>query len=190
MAWKLFGKRRAPRRPRSGCRRLLVERLEERCLLSGSGLDTLPAFTPPARFGSTEAFTEYFFQETHRRYGSLFGQPWSPWYYLEGPGLLAGQEGTATTPAEGPSHSGTTVQEVGVDEADLVKTDGNFIYLLSGQQLVILNAHPADSLSVASRTNIQGQPIAEYLVGNSLVVLSQVYNFVAYPVFETGGGAP
>jgi len=35
--------------------------------------------------------------------------------------------------------SGTNVQEIGVDEGDLVKTDGEYIYILSHQRLTVVN---------------------------------------------------
>ncbi|MHC4715735.1 MAG: calcium-binding protein, partial [Planctomycetota bacterium] len=48
--------------------------------------------------------------------------------------------------------SDTNVQEVGVDEADIVKTDGEYLYVLDGDELVILDAWPADELTELSRT--------------------------------------
>ena len=38
-----------------------------------------------------------------------------------------------------PSYSATNIQVEGVDEADIVKTDGNYIYVLSGQALKIID---------------------------------------------------
>lgn len=49
-------------------------------------------------------------------------------------------------------HSLTNVQVQGVDEADVVKTDGEHIYHLHERELVIAKAHPVDSFEVVSRT--------------------------------------
>ena len=38
-------------------------------------------------------------------------------------------------PQEGVDYSGTNVQETGVDEPDLVKTDGNTLFMIDGNQL-------------------------------------------------------
>ena len=44
-----------------------------------------------------------------------------------------------------PDYSGTNVQVKGVDEADIVKTDGSYIYYVAGNQLNILKANGADT---------------------------------------------
>ena len=38
---------------------------------------------------------------------------------------------TPPTAVEGQDYSGTNVQEVGVDEGDIVETDGDFVYVAS-----------------------------------------------------------
>ena len=50
-------------------------------------------------------------------------------------------------------YSGTNVQVEGVDEGDIVKTDGRYIYLLRGEELTILKADGANT-AVVSRTKI------------------------------------
>ena len=58
---------------------------------------------------------------------------------------------TATpVPAAGDDYSGTNVQVRGVDEGDIVKTDGRFIYALSGGNLRILAAADADTRELYS----------------------------------------
>ena len=39
-------------------------------------------------------------------------------------------------------HSTTNIQVAGVDEADTVKTDGEYIYLASGNKTIIVKAYP------------------------------------------------
>lgn len=75
-----------------------------------------------------------------------------------------------------PEHSETNVQVEGVDEADLVKTNGQRIYALSGQALRILRAWPARDTSLVRSVPIDGYPISLFLVDNRVVVLSSVYD--------------
>lgn len=72
-----------------------------------------------------------------------------------------------------PSHSATNTQVEGVDEGDRVETDGNYLYTISGQQVVIADSWPVDELRVVSRVNVPGQPFALYLREDRLTVLSE-----------------
>ncbi|MCY2953495.1 MAG: beta-propeller domain-containing protein [Planctomycetota bacterium] len=86
-----------------------------------------------------------------------------------------------------PTYSNTNTQEQGVDEADLVKTDGQYLYMLSGSELIIMDALPADQTRIISRTTIDGTTQGIYLSGNKITVLSQIYNYVQ-ATDQTGGG--
>lgn len=68
----------------------------------------------------------------------------------------------------GPSHSGTNTQEADVDEPDLLKTDGRFIYGVRGRQLLI---YRADDLSLVSETLLAGHEGWLLLDGDRLAVL-------------------
>ena len=74
-------------------------------------------------------------------------------------------------PVEGLDYSGTNVQEAGVDEADIVKTDGRRIFAMSAGRLVVVDA---------ARREVLGSvllPIGEsaelFLDGDSLLALQQ-----------------
>jgi uncharacterized secreted protein with C-terminal beta-propeller domain len=82
---------------------------------------------------------------------------------------------TSGSSSTAPSHSGTNNQVQGVDEADIVQTDGNYLYILTQSDLVIVAAQPAANLAVASKTTIEGYPVAMFLDGTKLSVISQVY---------------
>jgi inhibitor of cysteine peptidase len=69
-------------------------------------------------------------------------------------------------------YSTTNLQVRGVDEADFVKNDGKYIYLISGEKLVIVDAYPAEKADILSETNLSGQPVELFLSGNRLVVFS------------------
>ena len=55
-------------------------------------------------------------------------------------------------------HSITNVQVAGVDEPDFVKNDGKYIYVITGQTLAIVDAYPAASASIVSKTEIGDTP--------------------------------
>ena len=74
-------------------------------------------------------------------------------------------------------YSGTNVQVPGVDEADIVKTDGEYIYYLANGTLYIVDAAGSDT-ALLSRTKVSLQkdgdwrePLELYLSGDRLVVL-------------------
>ncbi|MET0028451.1 MAG: beta-propeller domain-containing protein [Candidatus Thiodiazotropha sp.] len=68
----------------------------------------------------------------------------------------------------------TNNQVAGVDEADFIKTNGNFTYLLSGGVLVILKTWPADQSTTISRTTIDGSPYALFVYDDMVWIVSQL----------------
>jgi uncharacterized secreted protein with C-terminal beta-propeller domain len=77
-----------------------------------------------------------------------------------------------------PEHSTTNVQVEGVDEADIVKNDGNHIYAISGNRVFIVKAYPAKSARVVSRIDFnEAASLNElFLVEDSLVVIGSGSN--------------
>lgn len=96
-----------------------------------------------------------------------------------GGGDLNGDDGAAP-----PEHSETNVQVEGVDEADIVKTDGNYLYVLQGTQLAVVNAYPAETMSMGSSVAIEGHPLEMFLTDEHIVVFSSV------PMEMVTGGQP
>ena len=89
-----------------------------------------------------------------------------------------GGTGGTNTPmqrrVEGTDYSGTNNQEGGVDEADVVKTDGYYIYFLNGKKLEIMGVPEFGELVYQSNTTIEGNPNSMLLDGDRLVVISSV----------------
>ena len=75
---------------------------------------------------------------------------------------------------EGTDYSGTNNQEGGIDEADVVKTDGYYIYFLNGKKLEIMGVPEFGELVYQSNTTIEGYPSSMLLDGDRLVVISSV----------------
>ena len=79
-------------------------------------------------------------------------------------------------------HSETNVQEAGVDEGDLVKTDGSFIFLARGSRFLVLQAGPPEGAIIVSDLDLQ-EPISElHLVASRLTVISAPFTVTGLPV--------
>lgn len=75
--------------------------------------------------------------------------------------------------------SGTTVQVKDVDEADIVKAEGDRIYLLHGGTLFVLQGWPASSTEILGSTVIEGSPAEMFVKDGKAVVFSRVYGDLA-----------
>jgi uncharacterized secreted protein with C-terminal beta-propeller domain len=114
----------------------------------------------------TEAeLNAYLLELAQQQYGGLFGQTvpvygYDPWpYYLKA---------DADRGAPG-SVSDTNTQVDGVDEADFVETDGQYIYVAHNGRLTIVHA----DLTVASESALSGDVVGSYLSGDRLTVITQ-----------------
>lgn len=70
----------------------------------------------------------------------------------------------------------TNVQEEGVDELDIVKTDGNFIYTVQDQGLHIVASWPVEDAAVLATVPLDGWARGLFLDGDTLYVFSWIYN--------------
>ena len=75
-------------------------------------------------------------------------------------------------PTAARDYSTTNVQVQGVDEADFLKNDGKYIFIISGETLAILDAFPAKDAKIVSETRIDGSPKALFLAGDRLAVFA------------------
>jgi hypothetical protein len=76
----------------------------------------------------------------------------------EAGGADSSADGSGGGRQEGSDYSGTNNQEDGVDEADLVKTDGYRIYLVNGNRLHVFGVPEFGQLVDLSVTELEGQP--------------------------------
>ena len=72
-------------------------------------------------------------------------------------------------------YSETNIQVEGVDEADIVKTDGEYIYIVSGNNLTIVKAYPPEEAKVVSKTTFEGSIMGIYINGDKLAVFLNEY---------------
>ncbi|MCK5107611.1 MAG: beta-propeller domain-containing protein [Nanoarchaeota archaeon] len=72
--------------------------------------------------------------------------------------------------------SETNNQVLGVDEADIIKTDGDYIYTVSGNTLFIVKAYPGEDAEVVSKTSFDNMPTSLFVNGDYLAVFGNYYN--------------
>lgn len=72
-------------------------------------------------------------------------------------------------------HSTTNNQVEGVDELDIMETDGEYIYTVAGDHLMISKVWPPEEAAVAGQIQIEGNPKGLFLLeDDTIVVLSQL----------------
>ena len=79
-------------------------------------------------------------------------------------------------------YSTTNIQVAGVDEADIVKTDGEYIYLVSGERTIIVKAYPPEQAQVLSEIELEGTAIGIFINGDRLVVFEEEMPYYDMPV--------
>lgn len=109
---------------------------------------------------------------------------------------------TASTGGSTPEYSHTNVQVAGVDEADIVKTDGRYIYLVGRPSLIktrlngkeiyvqrtpiyIILAYPPNDMKLVSKVEVLGSVNGIFINNNQLVVInssSTYYRVLKYTV--------
>ncbi|GFO96398.1 copper amine oxidase-like protein [groundwater metagenome] len=70
-------------------------------------------------------------------------------------------------------YSTTNIQVEGVDEADFVKNDGKFIYVLAQNKLVIVDAFPAAEATTLSTITIDGRPGDLFVNDDRLIIFTE-----------------
>jgi len=82
-----------------------------------------------------------------------------------------------------PEYSRTNVQVEGVDEADIVKTDGTYIYAISNQSIVILKAYPPEEAEILSRIDFNGNIKGIFINQDKLAVFEDTSYHNEYRAF-------
>ena len=78
---------------------------------------------------------------------------------------------------DGNDYSTTNVQITGVDEGDIVKTDGKYIYTVSGNDVVIIEAAPVENAKEVSRIKLDSSPSGIYINSDKILVYGQNYSY-------------
>ena len=106
-------------------------------------------------------------------------------------GAVAEEAAPAAVPEsssqESPDYSSTNVQVEGVDEADIVKTDGKYIYLLKDNTIRVVKAYPVSEMVEMDEISFENDnfyPTDMYVDSDRLVVIGSSYGQVFNPTDE------
>lgn len=92
-----------------------------------------------------------------------------PYYLTEGERMnVLGADAESATST--PEYSTTNIQVEGVDEADIVKTDGTYLYVISNQTAFIIKAYPPEEQQILSRIKLNTTLHGIFINGDKLVV--------------------
>jgi uncharacterized secreted protein with C-terminal beta-propeller domain len=91
---------------------------------------------------------------------------------------MAGPEPSSSGPIadDDSEFSGTNNQVVDVDEADIVKGDGDRLYLIHGNNLAVLHAWPAAESTLIGSLVLEGNPRDLFIRGEHAVVFSDIWD--------------
>ena len=131
-----------------------------------------------SKFETATELKDYLLGYSIDRYKNQFGENGYSYHFVEDQ-----FRSEQTFASAGFDFSETNVQVAGVDEDDIVETDGNFIYSLRHDELHIVESFPADELALVSQTQIEGVPVGMYLNGDRITVISRLVEF-AEPLIE------
>lgn len=129
------------------------------------------------RFSSEEEIKQYLLENSGDEAG----------YYSEKASMFGataddGAAGAAMTESSNgqgaDDYSRTNVQVEGVDEPDIVKNDGKYIYTVNGKNVVILNAFPPEEMEIISEIEIEDGVRNIFINGDKLIIFSEDYEFI------------
>jgi len=89
----------------------------------------------------------------------------------------AGMQAESDLQASADEYSRTNIQVEGVDESDVVKTDGRYIYQVNERRVLIVDAYPPSGMKIvgevdfSSRPYKQLRPLEMYVDGDTLIVI-------------------
>ena len=158
-----------------------------------------------AMFGNMNRFTSYdelkeYLTEYSSGYGGLYVRGFGFSDILMAPMASDGDflieemdtAKVASQAAGSNDYSGTNIQVEGVDEADVVKTDGEYIYYAKGKQVIIIKAYPAEDAGIVKRLNFENPVSDLYVSGDRLVVFTSksYYYYYYYDVEDSESSGP
>ncbi|MFH1425200.1 MAG: beta-propeller domain-containing protein [archaeon] len=118
------------------------------------------------------------------------------WGTFVNDGLVRAQEASAvpSVVADGVNKAGgasdyseTNIQIEGVDEPDIVKNDGKYIYAVVGNKVVIVDAYPVESMEILSEMEFDDNVRNIFVNGDKLVVFTEYYEYADSGIRCAGG---
>jgi len=119
------------------------------------------------------------FIEKNSETGSIFGGWFGGVMRSADTSFAVAESAEAGASKSADEYSTTNIQVQGVDEADIVKNDGKYIYVVSNNKVLILDAYPAEDMGVLSEIELEG--VREiYLNDDKLIVFVNSYGYGVY----------
>jgi uncharacterized secreted protein with C-terminal beta-propeller domain len=144
----------------------------------GSGGEENSTLVP---FKSRSEVLSYFKRQATRRnsgMGGVFFRGEDLALPAAAPSADSGAEaGGGDDSSDGATVSTTNVQEEGVDEGDILKTDGTYFYIARGRSLRIVRASPPEQLEELSELRLETRISEMYLRDGRLIVLGTDYGY-------------
>lgn len=127
---------------------------------------------------SDEKFQKFSSQEELEDFLKSSQQPGFGYYGRElsavgGIASVAEASGAPQAKSAADDFSTTNIQVAGVDEADIVKNDGKYIYLVHNNKIQIIDAYPAESANIISEINPEGYIQEIFINDDKLIVFGQ-----------------
>jgi inhibitor of cysteine peptidase len=82
------------------------------------------------------------------------------------------------------TYTGTNVQVEGVDEADILKTDGHHIYTIIGRSIAIIKSLPAEETAQIGMIDLEHVPQGLFLDGDTLIVIGTEWDTSSYTIIS------
>ena len=157
-------------------------------VVAGCPWQTAPKLKPPElkAFTSAAELKQYFIDQQYGPYGgSLLSVLFGGLFGCAAPSMQGLDSNGSKTSAD---FSGTNLQETGVDESDVVKTDGTNLYILARQKLDIIQATPAADMKVAGHLDLDLPGEELYLNNSRAIVLAHpTYYYYAAAAGDSTG---
>ncbi len=80
-------------------------------------------------------------------------------------------------------YSTTNIQVEGVDEPDIIKSDGEFFYLVSGKKVFIVKVYPADEMEITDEISFDDYVGNIFISNGKLVVFAGRYEYLGGPCY-------
>ena len=87
-------------------------------------------------------------------------------------------------------YSETNIQELGVDEPDIVKTDGTYLYVIAQNKIYIIQGYPDSDAELLAEISVNESTtlLNLFIYQDQLVVFAQTYDYPIYGILEDEGG--
>ena len=150
-------------------------------------------------FKSSDEMLGFFREQANARLGASYGlsRGWGvtpgALFFAVPAAQAAGGAETATdglaneADDDGTAYSTTNIQEAGVDESDVIKSNGTQFFIAKDRTVRIVQAVPATNMAEVGRIELAERVGEMYLYGSTLIVISQRYFDPTLPALELEG---